>query len=91
MLLFKPWKAKEATFIHHGKSLYFLIFIQASLFSYILGGVYRLYRAPAVGDLGRPGPPRRPGHPRHLGGQQRLVPVADTRQPSLLLQRAQGG
>ena len=55
------------------------------------GWVYRLHRAPAVGDLGGPGAARRPGHPGRAGGEQRLVPEPDPRQPQQLQQRAQGG
>ena len=62
-----------------------------TLLAVFLGWVHRLHCTPAVGDLGGPRPPRRPGHPRHPRGQQRLVPVADPRQPGLLLQRHQGG
>ena len=57
----------------------------------VSGWVYRLHRAPAVGDLGGPGAARRPGHPGCAGGEQRLVPEPDPRQPQQLQQRAQGG
>ncbi|XP_074710775.1 3',5'-cyclic-AMP phosphodiesterase 4A isoform X4 [Strix uralensis] len=40
------------------------------------GGVHRLHRAPAVGDLGRPGAPGRAGDPGAAGGEPGLVPAA---------------
>ena len=49
------------------------------------GWVHRLHRAPVVGDLGRSGPSGRSGHSGRTGGQQRLVPLADTRQPRVVI------
>lgn len=44
----------------------------------ISGGLHRLHRASVVGDVGRFGTSGRTGHPRHAGGEPRLLPEHDS-------------